>query len=100
MNGEAQTRSDAEWRARALSCPECAARPFAECSVFEAGARLLGVHPARIVEVLTRAAEAEARLLSRRDARDPRLRAAAGRAQLTAARHGIAAVVASSGGVS
>lgn len=96
MNAEALRRSDAEWRARALSCPECAAVSFAECNGAQLGS-LLGVHPGRVVEALLRPAEVEASLASRRFSPDPRLRAAAARAQRAAARHGIAAVAAGGG---
>lgn len=96
MNAEALRRSDAEWRARAVACPECSAVPFAECSGAQVGS-LLGVHPGRVVEALLCPAEIEAALAARRYSPDPRLRAAAARAQREVARHGIAAV-ASAGG--
>lgn len=96
MNPVAQVRSEAEWKARALSCPECTAGPLAECKDAAIGS-LLGVHSERVVAALLRPEDVEARLRDRRYSSDPRLRAAAGRAQLAGARQRIAAVASSRG---
>lgn len=98
MNAAAPLLSVAEVRVRVLSCATCGVGPGHDCRTSEGALGWLGVHSDRVVEALVRGSEVDARLLwFAETSSDPAVVAAAARARLDRANHGIATVAAAGG---